>query len=171
MRWTSNSTPVATLSLAINHRYRQGDDWVEDVCYIDCSVFGRQAEAATDYLSKGSPVLIEGRLRFRTWETQEGQKRSKHDVLARRKTGVCDVGEMGVCYEVYTLGNRLGYSFIFERGRYDGFSPEEVTMFLIVTDEVCPPIANYQFRNVIRLCRDFQQGRFDEAFLTRQRHP
>lgn len=81
LRWTPSGTAVAILSLAVNHRYRQGDQWVEDVCYVDCTVFGRQAEAVTEHLSKGSPVLIEGHLRFRTWETQDGQRRSKHDVL------------------------------------------------------------------------------------------
>jgi single-strand DNA-binding protein len=81
LRWTPSGTAVTLLSLAVNHRYRQGDQWVDDVCYVDCTVFGRQAEAATEHLSKGSPVLIEGRLRLRTWETQDGQKRSKHEVL------------------------------------------------------------------------------------------
>lgn len=42
--------------------------------------------------------------------------------IATRASGVCDVGETGVCYEVYELAGRPGYSFIFERGRYDGFS-------------------------------------------------
>ena len=82
LRVTANGTSVATLGLAINHRYRQGDEWREEVCYIDCTVFGGQAESATAYLSKGSPVLVEGRLRWRSWEGQDGQKRSKHDVLA-----------------------------------------------------------------------------------------
>ena len=67
LRVTANGTSVATLGLAINHRYRQGDEW---------------RESATAYLSKGSPVLVEGRLRWRSWEGQDGQKRSKHDVLA-----------------------------------------------------------------------------------------
>lgn len=68
LRVTANGTSVATLGLAINHRYRQGDEWREEVCYIDCTVFGRQAESATAYLSKGSPLLVEGRLRWRSWD-------------------------------------------------------------------------------------------------------
>jgi hypothetical protein len=84
--------------------------------------------------------------------------------LARRKTGVCDIGEIGVCYEVYTLDNRPGYSFIFQSGRYDGSSPDDVHLFLIVTDEVCSTIADYQYHDGMRLRRDFEQGRFDEAF-------
>ena len=46
--------------------------------------------------------------------------------VAKRDTGVCAAGERAVCYEVYQLDGRAGYSFIFERGGYDGFSPDEV---------------------------------------------
>ena len=89
--------------------------------------------------------------------------------IATRQSGVCDPGERGVCYEVYELGGRPGYSFIFEKGRYDGFSPEDVAMFLEVTPTVCHTVADYQFRNVTRLLRDFTHGRFAEAFPSRQR--
>lgn len=85
-------------------------------------------------------------------------------VVARRGTAVCDMGERGVCYEVYDLGGRPGRSFIFESGRYDGFSPDDVDTFLEVTDTVCSETANYRFTNVWRLCQDFQQGRFAAAF-------
>jgi hypothetical protein len=68
--------------------------------------------------------------------------------IATRQSGVCDPGERGVCYEVYELGGRPGYSFIFEKGRYDGFSPEEVAMLLEVTPTVCHTVTDYQFRNV-----------------------
>jgi hypothetical protein len=82
---------------------------------------------------------------------------------------MCDVGERGVCDEVSTLGGRRGYSFLFEQGRYDGFIPEDVEMFLTVTDTVCPTVADYQFTNVTRLLRDFRLGRFADAFPPRQR--
>lgn len=85
-------------------------------------------------------------------------------VIAKRASGVNAAGERGVCYEVYQLGGRPGYSFIFERGRYDGFSPEEVNTFLHVTGQHCPAIADYQFANVTQLARDFERGRFAEAF-------
>jgi hypothetical protein len=84
--------------------------------------------------------------------------------LATRASGVCDVGERGVCFEVYTLGGRPGFSFLFEQGRYDGFSPEDVAMFLMITGEVCAAVADYRFTNVIRLQRDWTQGRFAAAF-------
>jgi hypothetical protein len=87
--------------------------------------------------------------------------------IATRASGVCDVGERGVCYEVYALGGRPGYSFIFDKGRYDGFSPEDVALFLTITGEVCTAVADYQFINVTRLSRDFAQGRFAHAFPPR----
>ncbi|MDH3600964.1 MAG: single-stranded DNA-binding protein [Candidatus Tectomicrobia bacterium] len=82
LRYTANGTPVATLGLATNHRYRQGTEWKEEVCYIDCTAFGRLAETTTEHLSKGSPILLEGRLRWRSWTGQDGQTRTKHEVLA-----------------------------------------------------------------------------------------
>lgn len=84
VRYTATGTPVATLGLAVNNRIKQGDEWKDDPCFIDVVVFGKQAESCGEYLSKGRPVLIEGRLQYRTWESQEGQKRSKHEVLADR---------------------------------------------------------------------------------------
>lgn len=84
MRYTPSGTPVASFGLAVNRRYRQGDEQKEEVCFVDISTFGRQAELAGEYLSKGRMVLIEGRLQFRTWEDQNGQRRSKLDVVAER---------------------------------------------------------------------------------------
>jgi hypothetical protein len=86
-------------------------------------------------------------------------------VTAKRDSGVCRAGERGVCYETYTLGGRPGNSFVFERGGYDGFSPEDVDALLDVTDRVCPAVAGYQFTNVIRLARDIEAGRFAAAFV------
>jgi single-strand DNA-binding protein len=84
LRYTANGTPVATVGLAVNRRYRQGDETKEDVCFIDVVTFGRQAETVNEYLQKGSPALVEGRLQWRSWETEDGQRRSKHEVLAER---------------------------------------------------------------------------------------
>jgi hypothetical protein len=85
-------------------------------------------------------------------------------VIAKRVSGVCDPGEHGVCYQVYELAGRPGWGFIFESGRYDGFSPEDVATFLEVTGVVCQEVADYQFQNVGQFCRDCQRGRFDRGF-------
>jgi single-strand DNA-binding protein len=81
VRYTPGGTPVTTLSVAVNSRYKQGDDAKEEVLFIDAVVFGKQAESCGQYLSKGNPVLVEGRLRERKWE-YEGQKKSKFEVIA-----------------------------------------------------------------------------------------
>ena len=84
MRYTPSGSPVASFGLAVNRRYRQGEEQKEEVCFVDVSTFGRQAELAGEYLSKGRMVLIEGRLQYRTWEDQNGQRRNKLDVVAER---------------------------------------------------------------------------------------
>ena len=85
VRYSANGTPVAALGLAVNNRIKRSDDsWQDDPCFIDVVVFGNQAEACGKYLDKGAPVLLEGRLQYRTWEDQQGNKRSKHEVIAFR---------------------------------------------------------------------------------------
>ena len=82
LRYTPGGTAVANFGLAVNRRLGQGDERREEVCFVDIVAFGRQAEMAGEYLSKGRMVLIEGRLQWRSWEGQDGQKRSKHEVVA-----------------------------------------------------------------------------------------
>jgi hypothetical protein len=62
--------------------------------------------------------------------------------IATRASGVCDVGERGVCSERDTLGGRPGYSFLFEQGHSDGFSPEDVALFLPITGAICAAVAD-----------------------------
>ena len=82
LRYTPNGTAVATLSLAINRRYKANDEWKEETDFFDIVVFGKQAENCGEYLKKGRPVLVDGRLSQRRWETEDGQKRSKVEVVA-----------------------------------------------------------------------------------------
>ena len=84
LRYMPNQTAVATFGLAVNRRYKQGEEWKEEVCFVDITVFGRQAETSAEYLHKGQQVLIEGRLTFRRWEGKDGQAHSKHEVVANR---------------------------------------------------------------------------------------
>jgi single-strand DNA-binding protein len=81
VRYTPGGTPVATLSVAVNSKFKSGDDWKDETLFIDAVVFGKQAEACGQYLSKGRSVLVEGRLRERRWE-YEGQKKSKMEIVA-----------------------------------------------------------------------------------------
>ncbi len=85
LSYTPNNTPVAEFGLATNRKWRTPDGQDrEETCFVDCNVFGRQAETFNQYMSKGRPVLLEGRLRYSQWETQEGQKRSKLSVVVER---------------------------------------------------------------------------------------
>lgn len=83
IRYTPNGTAVASFSIAINRRYKQGEELKDEVCYIDIVVFGKQAENCGQYLTKGNGVIVDGRLQQRRWETDDGQKRSKHEVVAQ----------------------------------------------------------------------------------------
>ncbi|HEX9757653.1 MAG TPA: single-stranded DNA-binding protein [Nitrospiria bacterium] len=83
IRYTPGGTAVASFRMAINHRFKQGEEFREDVCFVDIVVFGKQAENCSQYLNKGNGVIIEGRLQERRWQTEDGQKRSKHEVVAQ----------------------------------------------------------------------------------------
>lgn len=86
LRYTPNGTPVATLGLASNRRFKQGDDLKEEVCFVDVVVFGKTAENAAQFLDKGDCILVDGRLQQRRWEQEDGQKRSKHEIVGDRVT-------------------------------------------------------------------------------------
>ncbi len=86
LRYTPSGTPVVNFPLAVNRKYRQADEPKEEVCYVDIVVFGRQAEHCGQYLSKGDGAVVDGRLQQRRWETEDGQKRSKHEVVAQNVT-------------------------------------------------------------------------------------
>ncbi len=77
---------VCRLGLASNRQFKnkQTGSMVQEVCYIDIDVWGPQAESCRQYLSKGRPVLVEGRLKLDSWEDQNGNARSKHSIVADR---------------------------------------------------------------------------------------
>ena len=77
---------VCRLSIASNRQFKhkQNGTMVQEVCYVDVDVWGAQAENARQYLQKGKPVLIEGRLKFDMWKDSDGQTRSKHSIVADR---------------------------------------------------------------------------------------
>lgn len=81
----SSGQAVCRLGLASNRQFKnkQSGSMVQEVCYVDIDVWGPQAESCRQYLQKGRGVLIEGRLKFDSWE-QEGKTRSKHSIVADR---------------------------------------------------------------------------------------
>ena len=82
LRYTANGSAVAGFGIAVNRKFKQDNEWKDEVCFIDITVWGKQAENCSEYLHKGSSAHIEGRLSFRSWETEQGQKRSKLEVVA-----------------------------------------------------------------------------------------
>ena len=78
------NTAVTDIGLAVNDRRKnQAGEWIEETTFADVTLWGRTAEVAAEYLAKGSPVLIEGRLKLNTWE-KDGEKRSKLKVVGER---------------------------------------------------------------------------------------
>ena len=83
MSYLPSQTPVVEFSLAVNRRWRgQNGEQREETCFIDCRCYGKQAETFNQYMRKGRPVLVEGRLQLDSWEGKDGQKRSTVEVVA-----------------------------------------------------------------------------------------
>ena len=85
VRYTPSGTAVGDLGLAINENYKnKAGETVESTVFVDVEVWSRQAETCAEYLSKGSPVFVEGSLKLDQWTNQQGEKRSKLRVRADR---------------------------------------------------------------------------------------
>jgi single-strand DNA-binding protein len=96
LRYTPSSLAVCDIGLAVNDRRKTATgEWVDETTFVDISMFGRTAEVAGEYLKKGSPVLIEGRLKLDQWETNDGQKRSKLKVICDKMQLLGSKGEGG----------------------------------------------------------------------------
>src|SRR5262245_39057997 len=84
VRDLQSGTAVADVGMAVNDRRKgQNGEWIDEATFVDVTLWGRTAEVAGEYLSKGSPLLVEGRLKYDTWE-KDGQKRSKLSVVCER---------------------------------------------------------------------------------------
>jgi single-strand DNA-binding protein len=84
VRYTPSGTAVASFAIAVNRKYKQGEETKDEVSYIDIVVFGKTAENCGQYLNKGDAILVEGRLQQRRWDDKDsGQKRSKVEVVAQ----------------------------------------------------------------------------------------
>lgn len=85
LRYTAGGAPVANLRMAINRVYQsKTGEKKEDVCFVTVVVWQKQAEAVGEYLKKGDPLFVEGRLQSKSWETEDKQKRTTIEVVAER---------------------------------------------------------------------------------------
>jgi single-strand DNA-binding protein len=82
----SSGQAVCRLGIASNRQFRnkQSGDMVQEVCYMDIDVWGPQADSCNQYLVKGRQILVEGRIKYDTWQDQEGKSRNKHSIVADR---------------------------------------------------------------------------------------
>ena len=85
LRYTPQGVAVVNLRLAVNRRFKdKNQEWKDEVCFITVVAWDKQAETCNQYLHKGSPIFVEGRLQSRSWEDNSGQKRNTVEVRAER---------------------------------------------------------------------------------------
>lgn len=78
MRYTGNQTAITEFGLAMNRKFKVGEDQREEVCFVDCTAFGKAAEILNQYVKKGAAIFVSGRLKYDTWDDKNGGgKRSK----------------------------------------------------------------------------------------------
>ena len=83
LRYISSGTAVTDIGLAVNERVKRNEQWVDEANFFDITLWAARRRSPTKYLSKGSSVLIEGRLKYDTWE-KDGQKRSKVKIIGEK---------------------------------------------------------------------------------------
>ncbi len=82
LSYLPSQTPVVESGIAVNRRWKSKEgEKKEETCFVDWRAYGKQAETLNKYVKKGDPILLEGRLQLDTWESKDGQKRSKHRVI------------------------------------------------------------------------------------------
>ncbi len=108
LRHTGGGTAVCDLRVAVNSRRKEGQEWVDKPNYFDVTVWGAQGENCANYLSKGRPVAVEGRLDWREWEAKDGGKRQAVSIIAN---------------SVQFLGSRDGSGAQNGASQGGGFSP------------------------------------------------
>jgi single-strand DNA-binding protein len=82
VRQLNNNQPVATIGLAVNRHYKDSDGTDrEETCFVDCTAFGKLADLVAKYVRKGKPLLVQGRLKFDSWDDPAGQRRTRYSVV------------------------------------------------------------------------------------------
>lgn len=102
LRYTQSGAAIGSSGIAVTRKFSVNGEKREETCFIDITFFGKQAETANQYLSKGSKLLIEGRLKFDQWQDNNGQNRSKHTVAVENMEMLGDGQRAG--------NNQGGYS-------------------------------------------------------------
>lgn len=82
LRFTNSGMAVATCGMAVNYRRQKQGEWEEEVSFFDVTAFGDLGENVAESLNKGNRIIVSGRLQQRSWETQDGDKRSKVEIVA-----------------------------------------------------------------------------------------
>ena len=96
LTYTASQVAICKFGIATNNKRKDRDGNIkEEVCFVDCTAFGRSGETFNQYMTKGRSVLIEGRLHLNQWTTPEGEKRSKHEVVVENFTFLGNRGEGG----------------------------------------------------------------------------
>lgn len=89
LSYLPNQTPVVEFGVATNRKWKSKDGQEkEEVCFIDCRMYGKRAKVIAEHFSKGKAILIEGRLQLDQWNAQDGSKRSKHRIVVEDFTFV-----------------------------------------------------------------------------------
>ena len=129
LKYTPGNQAVCELGLAVNRKYRTKDNEErEEVTFVDCEAWGKQAEVIKQYMTKGRPIFIEGRLKLDTWDDKDGQKRSKMRVViedfqfveGRGGGGGSSGGDEGYAPSRSSGGSRGGHS------GHSGIQEEEI---------------------------------------------
>lgn len=81
LKTISSGTSLCAFGLAVTTKYKGRDGMKEDKCFVDCTCFGKGGETIAQYVKKGMPLFVEGRLRLEQWEAQDGAKRSRHSIM------------------------------------------------------------------------------------------
>ena len=99
LRHTQGGAAIGSCGIAVTHKYTLNGEKREETCFVDIVFFGKQAEIANQYLSKGSKLLIEGRLKFDQWTDNNGQNRSKHTVAVENMEMLGDAKQNNQGYQ------------------------------------------------------------------------
>jgi len=106
LRYTQSGGAIGSTGIAVTRKYTLNGEKREETCFVDIAFFGKQAEIANQYLSKGSKLLIEGRLKFDQWTDNNGQNRSKHTVAVESMEMLGDAKQNNQGYQQGSYSNQ-----------------------------------------------------------------